>query len=43
VSYRAAVGKALLGRKVGDKVMWNADGRDIGGTVESIKVRPPTP
>ena len=43
VSYRAAVGKALLGRKAGDKVMWNADGRDIGGTIESIKVRPPTP
>ena len=43
VSYRAAVGKALLGRKAGDKVMWNADSRDITGTIDSVRVRPPTP
>jgi len=41
VSYRAAVGKALLGRKEGEHVLWAADGRDVGGTIRSVRARPP--
>jgi transcription elongation factor GreA len=41
VSYRAAVGKALLGHKEGDKVQWSGDGREVGGTVRSVHPRAP--
>ena len=41
VSYRAAVGKALLGRKEGEHVLWAADGRDVGGTIRLVRARPP--
>jgi transcription elongation factor GreA len=41
VSYRAAIGKALLGHKAGDKVLWAADGRDVAGTVLTVHARPP--
>ncbi|MEP7028145.1 MAG: GreA/GreB family elongation factor [Candidatus Eisenbacteria bacterium] len=41
VSYRAAVGKALLGHKEKERVLWSADGRDVGGTIRSVRARPP--
>ncbi len=42
VSYRAAVGKALLGHKEGELVQWSADGREVIGTVRSVHARLPT-
>jgi len=41
VSYRAAIGKALLGRKAGDRVQWAADGREVTATVTAVRPRPP--
>ena len=41
VSYRAALGKALLGRKVGDTVRWQADGEERSATVRAVRPRPP--
>ena len=41
VSYRAAIGKALLGRKTGDRVQWAADGREVHATVTAVRPRPP--
>ncbi len=42
VSYRAPVGLALLGHRVGDKVTWSADGRDVFGTVIGVVPKRPT-
>jgi transcription elongation factor GreA len=41
VSYRAAIGKSLLGRKAGDRVQWAADGREVHATVTAVRPRPP--
>jgi transcription elongation factor GreA len=41
VSYRAAIGRALLGRRVGDPVTWTTDGRETRGTVRAVTPRRP--
>ncbi len=41
VSYRAAIGRALLGRRAGETAIWSADGREIRATVRSVRVRRP--
>src|SRR5439155_15164429 len=40
VSYRAPVGLALLGRRVGDRVHWAGDGKDIAGTLSRVEPKP---
>lgn len=41
VSYRAALGKALLGRRVGDSVRWQADDSERSGVIRAVRPRPP--
>ncbi len=41
VSYRAAIGKALIGRRIGDNVTWTADGRELRGVLKSVTPRLP--
>ncbi|MEO6461631.1 MAG: GreA/GreB family elongation factor [Candidatus Eisenbacteria bacterium] len=41
VSYRAALGKALIGRRVGDTVHWQADGEERTGVLRAVRPRPP--
>jgi transcription elongation GreA/GreB family factor len=39
VSYRAAVGRALLGAREGESVTWTADGHEVTGTVRAVRLR----
>jgi len=41
VSYRAPVGLALLGHRVGDTVAWTGDGAEIAGTIARVVSRSP--
>ncbi len=41
VSYRAPVGLALLGRRVGDRAQWAGDGKDVAGTLTKVEPKPP--
>jgi transcription elongation factor GreA len=42
VSYRAAVGRALLGAREGESVAWTADGHEVTGTVRAVRLRLPS-
>ena len=42
VSYRAPIGLALLGRRVGDAVSWLAEGVEVRGTVTAVERRSPS-
>jgi transcription elongation factor GreA len=41
VSYRAPIGLALLGRRIGDAVSWLAEGVEVRGTVTAVEPRSP--
>lgn len=41
VSYRAAIGKALIGRRSGESVTWQGDGRELRGVLTDVTPRLP--
>ena len=41
VSYRAPIGLALLGRRVGEAVSWLAEGEEVRGSIAAVEARSP--